>query len=82
MMGLGRSDAYAKIWVVRRGGRMLRRGLGLILGLIIGGLGLIMGQPVRANADYTISPYHMNVQIQRDGNANVTQTMNYHFDDD
>lgn len=82
MMGLGRSDAYAKIWVVRRGGRMLRRGLGLILGLIIGGLGLIMGQPVRANADYTISPYQMNVQIQRDGNANVTQTMTYHFDDD
>ncbi|WP_247738397.1 DUF2207 domain-containing protein [Lactiplantibacillus pentosus] len=35
-----------------------------------------------ASADYDINQYHVNVAIQRDGSANVTQTVNYQFDDD
>ncbi|NLR30855.1 DUF2207 domain-containing protein [Levilactobacillus tujiorum] len=54
----------------------------LMLGFIVGLFGWGIGQPVRASADYTISPYRMAIQVQRDGNADVTQTMTYHFDDD
>lgn len=35
-----------------------------------------------ASADYDINQYQVNVAIQRDGSANVTQTVNYQFDDD
>jgi len=60
-----------------------RRGLwGLILGLLVGLLFCVQGQSVRASADYTISPYRVNVQVLKDGDANVTQTMTYRFDDD
>lgn len=60
-----------------------RRGLwGLILGLLVGLLFCVQGQSVRVSADYTISPYRVNVQVLKDGDANVTQTMTYRFDDD
>ncbi|MGY5339195.1 DUF2207 family protein [Levilactobacillus spicheri] len=49
----------------------------LIIGLIIGWTGV-----VQAHADYTIEPYRMAVQVTKDGNATVTQTMTYDFDDD
>ena len=37
---------------------------------------------MRAAADYDIDQYQVNVAIQRDGSANVTQAMTYQFDDD
>lgn len=49
----------------------------LIIGVIIGWTGV-----VQAHADYTIEPYRMAVQVTKDGNATVTQTMTYDFDDD
>ncbi|WP_407888424.1 DUF2207 family protein [Levilactobacillus sp. N40-8-2] len=54
----------------------------LILGLLIGMAFCVWGQSVQASADYTISPYQVNVQVLKNGDANVTQTMTYKFDDD
>ncbi|WP_048000493.1 DUF2207 domain-containing protein [Lactiplantibacillus herbarum] len=51
-------------------------------------LGLLMGllwwydQPLHASADYDITNYQVNVDIQKDGSANVTQAVTYQFDDD
>jgi len=37
---------------------------------------------LHAAADYDITNYQVNVDIQKDGSANVTQAMTYRFDDD
>ncbi|AKP64561.1 DUF2207 domain-containing protein [Levilactobacillus koreensis] len=43
---------------------------------------IALSQPVVAAADYTINPYQVHVTVLKNGDANVTQTMTYRFDDD
>ncbi|MFC6180517.1 DUF2207 domain-containing protein [Lactiplantibacillus daowaiensis] len=54
----------------------------LMLSIIGGWLVVVVSQPVTAQADYSIDHYRMHVTIQKDGNAVVTQTMTYEFDED
>jgi len=51
--------------------------IGLLMGIL-----WWCGQPLHAAADYDITNYQVNVDIQKDGSANVTQAMTYRFDDD
>lgn len=52
--------------------------------LVLAVSGLIVGLSgfTAAHADYTIKPYHMRVNVSKRGDATVTQTMTYAFDDD
>ncbi|ERL43812.1 integral membrane protein [Lactiplantibacillus paraplantarum] len=52
-----------------------------VLGLLAG-FCLWFSLSMQAAADYDIDQYRVNVDIQRDGSANVTQAMTYQFDDD
>ncbi|AVK61119.1 DUF2207 domain-containing protein [Lactobacillus sp. CBA3605] len=54
---------------------------GLLAGLMVG-IMTLNWQPIHALADYRISHYDTQVDIQKDGSAEVTQAMTYDFDDD
>lgn len=54
--------------------------LGLALLIMVGSW--LMIRPLSARADYSIDHYTVNVDLQRDGSANVRQTVTYDFDDD
>ncbi|VDG33512.1 hypothetical protein MUDAN_DOGOELCO_02678 [Lactiplantibacillus mudanjiangensis] len=42
----------------------------------------LLGVPLIAHADYTINHYNVHIDVQKNGNAKVTQAMTYEFDDD
>jgi len=52
------------------------------LSLLLVGLSLGLAATQVAHADYTISPYHMQVDVAKNGDATVRQSMTYRFDDD
>ena len=52
------------------------------LSLLLVGLSLGLAAAQVAHADYTISPYHMQVDVAKNGDATVRQSMTYRFDDD
>lgn len=54
-------------------------GIICLLAVLVGVLGT---RPVSAAADYTIRPFRMHVTVLKNGNATVTETMTYRFDDD
>ena len=59
-----------------------RQGVWWLLGLILALIGGCQMTTINAAASYTIKPFRMNVDVTRRGDANVTETMTYHFDDD
>mgnify|MGYP000357664434 FL=1 len=59
-----------------------RQGIWWLLGLILALIGGCQMTTINATASYTIKPFRMNVDVTRRGDANVTETMTYHFDDD
>lgn len=60
---------------------MRKRQWGLLTGLLVA-LTFLGWRPLIGYADYTINHYDMQVEVQKDGSAQVTQAMTYDFDDD
>ncbi len=52
-----------------------------VVGLVLFCTWLIT-QPLHAQADYTVDDYHVQVDVHKNGDATVMQTMRYDFDDD
>lgn len=61
---------------------MKRRLWWLIIASVFLAVVTLNWRPLTALADYTISDYDVHVDVQKDGSADVSQGMTYHFDDD